>query len=279
LYLSLGFLLGLLFGIINLKFPDATEGYWAIESASSTVRLGIAMVIVFFPTYLVLTRLVNKLRRQEKNGAYLNLTKWLVYFSLLIGGGVLLGDLVAVIMTFLEGDMTSRFIFKALAVLVVVGLAFHYYILDARGFWLKNESKSIMFGYGALLAAFVSVALGFSYIETPTQVREMKLDETQIQDLQSIQWKVEEVLSFSSSTPANLEALYGEFPAPAAPEDRPAYIYALTDAGFRLCATFSRDSINPEQNFAPAMYPEQKIKNPDNWSYKAGEYCFERNVK
>ena len=276
LYISLGFLLGLLFGIINLKFPDATEGYWAIESASSTVRLGIAMVLVFLPTYVVLTRLVNQLRRKEKNSSYLNLTKWLVYLSLLVGGGVLLGDLVAVIMTFLEGEVTQRFIFKALAVLVVVGLAFHYYILDARGFWLKNESKSVMFGYGTLLASFVIVAFGFAYIETPTQVREMKLDETQITDLQNIQWKVQEVLTISSTTPATLEALYGEFTPPAAPEGRPAYTYAPTSKGFKLCATFARDSITPEQNFAPSVTPDMKIKNPDNWSHKAGEYCFER---
>ncbi|MBY0537832.1 hypothetical protein K2P47_00350 [Patescibacteria group bacterium] len=279
LYISLGFLLGLLFGIINLKFPDATEGYWAIESASSAVRLGIAMVVVFFPTYLVLTRLVNKLRRKEQNSSYLNLTKWLVYLSLLVGGGVLLGDLVAVIMMFLEGDVTQRFIFKALAVLVVVGMAFHYYILDARGYWLKNESKSVMYGYGALLAVFMIVALGFSYIETPAQVREMKLDETQISDLQSIQWKVEEVLTMSSSTPANLEELYGEFDAPTAPEGRPGYIYERTDTGFKLCATFSRDSIQPENEFTPSYDNGMKIKNPDNWAYKGGEYCFDRVIK
>ncbi len=40
LYLTLGFLLSLLFGVINLKFPDATEGYWAIESGTQAVRLG-----------------------------------------------------------------------------------------------------------------------------------------------------------------------------------------------------------------------------------------------
>lgn len=279
LYISLGFLLSLLFGIINLKFPDATEGYWALESASSAVRLGIAMVIVFFPTYLVLTRLVNKLRRQEKNSSYLNLTKWLVYLSLLIGGGVLLGDLVAVIMTFLEGEVTQRFIFKALAVLLVVGLAFHYYILDARGFWLKNESKSVMYGYGALLAAFIAVAFGFSYIETPTQVREMKLDETQVSDLQSIQWKVEEALALSSTTPTSLTSLYGDFEAPTAPEGRAGYVYERTDTGFKLCATFSRDSIQPEGGFAPSYAPDMKIKNPDNWAYKAGEYCFDRTVR
>jgi Domain of unknown function (DUF5671) len=279
LYISLGFILTLLFGIINLKFPDATEGYWAIESASSAVRLGIAMVIVFFPTYLILTRLVNKLRRQEKNSSYLTLTKWLVYLSLLIGGGVLLGDLVAVIMTFLEGEVTQRFIFKALAVLVVVGMAFHYYVLDARGFWLKHESKSVMYGYGALLSVFLVVALGFSYIETPAQVREMKLDETQVSDLQSIQWKIQEALSLSSTTPASLEELYGEFDAPTAPEGRSAYKYEPTEKGFKLCATFSRDSIQQSNEFVPSYAPDMNIKNPDNWSYKAGEYCFDRIIK
>jgi hypothetical protein len=175
--------------------------------------------------------------------------------------------------------VTQRFIFKPIAEMFEVALAFHYYVLDPRGFWLKNESKSVMFGYGALLGAFVVVALGFLLIETPAQVREMKLDETQLQDLQSIQWKVEEALSLSSTTPASLEELYGDFEAPAAPEGRPAYIYAATDTGFKLCATFSRDSIQPDNEFTPSYDSGMKIKNPNNWSYKAGEYCFERTVK
>jgi hypothetical protein len=37
----------------------------------------------------------------------------LVYLSLLVGGGVLLGDLVAVILAFLNGEITTRFILKA----------------------------------------------------------------------------------------------------------------------------------------------------------------------
>ncbi len=170
LYLSLSFLLVLIFGVINLAFPDATNGYWEIESAHQGVRIGFAMVIVFFPTYLILTRTVNKLRRTETSGAYLSLTKWLVYLSLLVGGGVLLGDLVTVIMTFLEGEITQRFILKAAAVFVVIGAAFHYYILDARGFWLKNEAKSVQFAYGAIAVVIASLAYGFTSIEAPTEV-------------------------------------------------------------------------------------------------------------
>jgi hypothetical protein len=37
LYLSLTFLLVLLFGLINLKFPDAAEGYYMIERARAIV--------------------------------------------------------------------------------------------------------------------------------------------------------------------------------------------------------------------------------------------------
>ncbi len=279
LYLSLSFLLVLIFGIINLAFPDAIEGYWAIESASESVRLGIAMVLVFFPTYILLTRIVNKLRRKEKNSAYLGLTKWLIYLSLLVSGLVLLGDLVAVIMTFLEGEITERFILKALAVLFVIGTAFYYYILDARGYWLKNEQKSIAFSLGAGAVVCIALAYGFTNIETPATVREMKLDEKQIQDLQSIQWQLEDYLTTSSSTlPLTLTELFGDFPVPTAPLGRDNYEYKKTDIGFDLCATFASDSFTTVDQFSARPEPAMSIKNGNDWRYEAGKYCFERVV-
>ncbi len=279
LYLSLSFLLVLLFGLINLKFPDATDGYYMIESASNSVRLGIAMVVVAFPTYLFLTRLINKIRRAGAHEQYLTLTKWLIYLSLVIAIGALLVDLVVVINTFLQGEITSRFIFKALAVLVVLGAAVHYYILDARGFWVKNESKSIMFGIGALLIAFVSIAYGLAYIESPASVREIKLDQTQIMDLQTIQYKIEEVLGSSKTLPVTMNTAFGEFDAPTAPEGRTAYTYVVTEAGFELCATFARDSVNTEQFSGPKFDTMAIISNGNDWQYKAGNYCFKRVVK
>ena len=279
LYLSVTFLLILLFSVINLVVPDATEGYWAIESNSSSVRLGIAFLIVFFPTYLVLTRKVNVMRRKETNASYLGITKWLMYLSLLVGGGVLLGDMVAIILAFLEGDLTTRFILKALVLLAVVGAAFFYYLQDALGYWLTREKKSMLFAQGMTLVVLASLIIGFSYTETPSEVREMRLDETQITDLQQIQWKVEEALVMSSSSiPASLEVVYGEFPIPTAPEDREAYSYEATATGFNLCATFSRDSNTENEMWGPSFDKTAPIKNANNWQYKAGRYCFERVV-
>jgi Domain of unknown function (DUF5671) len=282
LYLSVSFLIVLLYAVINLLFPDATEYYYDIESATSSVRLGIAMLIVFFPAYLVLTRRVNVIRRKETNTAYLGLTKWLMYLSLLIGGGVLLGDAVAVILAFLEGELTTRFLLKAGVLLIVVGAAFFYYLQDARGYWLNKEKSSLYYALGMTVVVAASVVTGFFHTEAPSEVREMRLDETQISDLQQIQWKIEENLRISSTTlPATLEEAFGGFEAPQAPEDREAYTYETTQKGFNLCATFSRDSADQGDKFASQPYydPAMPIKNGENWSYKQGRYCFERVVR
>jgi hypothetical protein len=62
----------------------------------------------------------------------------LVYLSLLVGGGVLLGDLVAIILAFLNGEITTRFILKAGVLLVVVGAAF--LLLLAGRTWILDCS-------------------------------------------------------------------------------------------------------------------------------------------
>ncbi len=281
LYVSLSFLLVLLFGIINLRFPDPTEGYWALESAASSVRIGIAIVVVFFPTYLILTRIVNRLRRTGASDTYLALTKWLVYLSLLIGGGVLLGDLVAVIIGFLEGELTQRFLLKAFAVFIVTGAAFHYYILDARGYWLTHEQKSIMFAIGAAVVVLASIGVGIGHIETPSEVRERNLDEKQLTDLQDLQWRIVSYYERENTLPASIDILYeAGMTMPMAVAERTEYRYEPTDTGFTLCATFSHPT--PHDQFTRPFFPEDKaaqFSGLDNWEHGVGETCFARTLK
>lgn len=276
LYLSISFLLVLLFGLINLAFPDQAESYYNIESHASSVRIGIAMLIVFFPVYLYLTHAVNQIRRNQPDGMYLALTRWLIYLSLLVAGGALLIDVVIAIMTFLEGDLTSRFVLKVGAVLGVVGAAFYYYLLDARGYWLQNKQKSYAFGIGALLVVLISVVYGFGHIETPAEVREGRLDERQVQDLQLIQSEIEGYYYRNESLPTSLD----EFGAlPTAPEGRDAYRYGETEAGFELCASFVTDTQNQKTiPYRPTTEKDALILNPWDWEHPAGEYCFERIV-
>lgn len=271
LYLSVGFFLSLVFGLLTLSFPDAADSSWVVEQASNTIRLGFAMVVVFFPTYLTLTYLVNKNRRTDKEASYLGLTKWLIYLSLLVGGAVLLGDLVAIVYAFLEGDITTRFVLKALAVFAVTGLAFYYYILDARGNWLKNKKQS--YAYGAFVSVFVLGTLlsSLAYIDSPQQVREAKLDSQQVGDLQNIQWQIEEYYRDNDALPVDIETMYSPLTPPAAPDGREAYVFEVnTDTEYQLCATFANDSsTNGPDSYRMYDY---------SWNYQAAYWCFEREI-
>ncbi|NCN52425.1 hypothetical protein GW943_01295 [Candidatus Parcubacteria bacterium] len=278
LYVSLTAVILVAFGIINISFPDAAEGYWAYDSAQSSIRYGIAMVLVFFPTYIVLTRMVNQTRRQSE-GKYLGLTRWLVYLSLLVGGGILLGDLVTVILTFLNGEITTRFILKALTLLVVIGAALEYYILDVRGYWNTHESASKMFGAASVVVAIAAIVLGFYQIDAPSQVRDSRIDDQQVQNLSEIQWRIEDYYRVNAALPVSLTEVYTEVSAPVAPEGRAAYTYErMSNTTFELCATFAAESTDQSRSIASPMMEKGGIVNPYNWDHGVGETCFERTV-
>lgn len=280
LYLSVAFLLVLTFGLINILFPDPADGVWQIDQAATSIRFGFAMVLVFWPTYLILTRLVNQSRRTAQNSDYQHLTKWIVYLSLLLGGLVLLIDLATVIIGFLEGELTSRFILKAAAVFVITTCASFYYFKDAKGYWVENKRKSISYAAGTSFIVILLLGAAITQIPNPTEVREMKIDSETISDLQDMQWRIEEYYRTNDSLPEDLETVYAEFTVPAAPENRVPYTYQTTGTTtYELCATFA----HPSSGIVP-RYAEDKLDiSPAapgnfNWEHQAGEWCFDRVI-
>ena len=278
LFVSISGIIALLFGLINIKYPDEAEGYWAYESAQSSIRYAIALLIVFFPAFIFLTRRVNQASRQESN-FYHTLTRWILYLALLIGGLVLLGDLVAVILTFLNGELTVRFILKAATILVVVGSAMYYYWQDTKGYWRDNEQQSIYIG--AILSFLVVVALvyGYTRIDSPQVVRELRLDQQQLVDLQDMQWRIEAYYAENGQLPDVLSAVYKDISEPTAPETREPYSYRSTgETSYELCATFGRSTPESERMASKPILDPAYNPNNYNWEHGSGEKCFERTV-
>jgi len=263
-------------------FPDALVGVWEIEGAADSIRIGFAMVVVFFPTYLVLTRMVNQNRRSSKNNTYLGLTKWLIYLSLLVAGLTLLGDMVAVIMGFLEGELTMRFLLKALSVAAVTGAAFFYYIKDAQGYWLTKQKQSLAYAAVASVLIVVVLASALAYIPSPNTVREMKADNEVMYALQNIHWQVQEYYQENESLPATVDAAYGEFDRLPNIAELADYTYTVeSKTEYTLCTTFNHDSNELDNQYRPMpsmMVEDQIYWRNENWDYKAGEWCFEREI-
>ena len=285
LYVSVTSILILIFSVTNLKFPDAAAYYWEDSGAREAVRTSIAMLVVFFPTFLIFTRLSNQDRRKFSGGEYGTLAKWLVYLSILGGILVLLGDLVTLINYFLNGEVTSRFLIKVFALLIVIGMTLHYYILDVRGFFKKNAQKAMYFGMGAIALVLASLSYGYAYIETPSEIREIRIDEKQVSDLRDMYWNVEEAYRATQALPENIDALYINRKKPTSPEGRADYAYnVLDEKTFELCAEFVAES----QQFEQSDVQQPKTVSPDvgqlwyqndNWEHGIGETCFKRTVR
>lgn len=278
LYVSITSFLILAFSAINLSFPDAADGRWFYDSNQDAIRGAIAVLIVFFPTYLGLTRLVNQARRTE-SGFYHALTRWIIYLSLLVGGLVLLGNLVVTINAFLNGDLTLRFLLKAGTLLVVIGAAFGYYWLDAKGHWTTRAKQSVQLGVMVGVVVLAVMIYGFTLIDTPGAVRDQAIDEQQRNDLQDIQWRIEAHYAEVGELPAEVGEVYEVQEVPSAPEGRAAYEYEITgEQSYNLCAEFAAAS--------DEAYPKPYLRTPDrigdyqnqNWEHTAGRWCFERTV-
>jgi uncharacterized membrane-anchored protein YhcB (DUF1043 family) len=275
LYVSITSLVLLVFSVINLSFPDVAAYWYESESARDIIRGSIATLVVFFPTYLILTRISNQTRRREMNGAYTTLGRWLVYLSLLVAGGVLLADLVTLILYFLNGEITTRFLLKVGALLLIVGAAFHYYLLDIRGYFTTRIQESLYFATGAVVVVIASILFGYSHIEAPSEVREQRIDQNQLTDLQDIQYRIEAHYAQNASLPESIAQAYQGMTTPEAPEGRARYTYEATgERSYELCAEFATES-SREETLARGPFPE--AANYD-WTHGRGEWCFTREI-
>jgi len=136
LYMSAGSFIALIFQYINIFFPDVLDsqnyGSDPLDAAYQAIRFAVSTLIVAFPVYLATGRFMNKdyLKNPEKRN--LRIRKWLIYFTLFAATVIIMGDLIALINTFLGGEITMRFVLKVLTVLLVTGVIFGYYLWDLR---------------------------------------------------------------------------------------------------------------------------------------------------
>ena len=132
LYASAISFITLTFQIINYYIPDQLNDPYYRDSIVGTMRWAIAMLVVLFPTYLLAMRALNQGYAAEPGKRSLGIRKWLVYFTLFVAALIVLGNMVALIFNFLEGELTLRFFLKILTMVFVTGSIFYYYFTDIR---------------------------------------------------------------------------------------------------------------------------------------------------
>lgn len=288
----------LLFQVIGHYFKDPFSEinyYGSRKISTSAIHYSIAVLIVSFPMYYFSMRFWFKKFREDEGRVESRLTKWITYIVLLAVAVTIVGDLIAVLFGFLQGEMTTRFFLKALTILVISGGIFGFYYLERKKVQHKKPipRKTFQaFGLVTALVILVSIILGLFVAGSPATARKRAFDNERSRNLQSLARCIEDHAQANGELPESL-AFVDDTSSYLCrnikvkdPETEEAYEYnvianprggakdSLVQTEFELCANFSL--VSDENDIDSQRY----YYNGDNkWDlHESGRSCDKQSV-
>lgn len=281
LYASVIGLLTLLFQYINIGFPDQLEGnYWSYSSIYDKIRWATSVLFVMFGTYVFLSRSMEKSYFANPSLRELRSRRWLVHLTVFASALTLIIALITLIYRFLNGDLSARFGLKVLAVLVVAGATFAYYLWDSkRG--IEASKRPRVWAYVSAVVVVATIIAGFFVAGSPAEQRKRRFDERRVNDLSMIQSEVTSYWQRKRALPQQLSDLNNDtmgFRAPLDPESGVQYEYLVIEPlKFKLCAEFAADSM-PERSGRVKYSYSAYGPYEQNWEHGTGKVCFDRPI-
>lgn len=288
LYFSVYSVINLLLEYINAGFPDALNPYY---NGGDSIRWSLALLIIIFPVYFWVSRVLYKDVAGDSGKREIRIRKWLLYFTLFLAALLIIGDLVALIYNFLQGEITMRFLLKVLSVLVVAAGVFGYYLYDLRRETGIFSSKAKIFVWSVAAAVAVVVFAGFFVAGSPFKQRLVRFDNQRVSDLQTIQSQIVYYWQQKNQLPSVLDDLRDSisgFVPPKDPQSGAAYRYNVTGKlSFELCAEFNLSSAASRIDGSvpkampatpPFGYYQGAYETDETWDHGAGSQCFSRSI-
>ncbi len=288
LYVGVVSFVAMLWQYINISFPDILQGSYYYVGATDIIRNSISSLLIVWPILVLISWMIGKDLRANIEKKELRVRKWLLYLTLFVASLTIVIDLIQLINSFLNGELTTRFTLKVLVVLVVAVAVFGFYLWD-----LKRDPavKSLVSKYAAIGSSaliLISIIGGFFLIGSPATQRAIRLDQQRTNDLQTIQSQILNYWTQKAEIPKNLDTLkdplFG-YSAPVDPQTQQSYEYSVKGVyEFELCATFLKKS-DTAGHAGKYPYPEMAMApyggdNPANniWNHEAGRVCFKRTI-
>ncbi|MCE9548806.1 DUF5671 domain-containing protein, partial [Candidatus Nomurabacteria bacterium] len=180
---SVSAFLNLVFETLNKRFPDvlnASYQYGYSTYQYEGLRGALATLIIFFPVFLAVSYFWRKFA--EKGMGHIDeiIRKWVIYIILFLSSVVAVIDLVTLVRYFISGEITGRFILKAVTVLVVVALVGAYYLISLRNVAVLKNKISFVFGGVSLLLVLAAIIYSFSIMGSPMKQRSLRLDDKRV---------------------------------------------------------------------------------------------------
>ncbi len=269
LYVNIFAFGSVVFSFIDLYIPDALQGYGS--STQDGLRWPLAVLVVVFPCYIWLARYLSKDVERNPEKLDLKTRKWLLYFTLFATTIAIVIDLVSLIFGFLNGELTSSFVLKALTIFAIAASVFAYYLCEIRGGVSESKHNGMRaFVMSAIGIVFLTVVVGFYLAGSPQSERLNRFDDERIMHMTSIQYQIIEYWRVKGVLPATLEYLIDDISMVVLPKDPTtlqSYDYRVVSGNvFELCAVFQTSSDQPNAQYG------------DSFIHGVGRTCFERKI-
>src|SRR3989344_3682341 len=267
----------LAFQFIERFFPDPLSYSGSVWGMG---RNAIAGLLVAFPLYLFLMRLIWKETKGNAENLASGVRTWFTYITLVVVAGIMLGDLIAVVSNVLGGELAVRFLLKAGTIFAIAGAIFGYYLHDLKR---KAEDSFSPRAKARVLAVTVFVLIfigcGIVLTGTPGQQRALQFDQRRTSDLQQIASAIQMYWEQQKKLPQGFEDLkqqqFTYIQSVQEPETQAPYEYkVLGEKTYELCAVFATDSSQYEaKTKAPTPFSAEQ------WNHAKGPVCFTREVQ
>lgn len=275
LYVSVGAFFGVMFAFIDALFPGVVTTVGIFDVPNSSVRFAVATLIIAFPIFVWLSRVVEQHVATLGAGTEFLTRKWLLYITIAIAGAAIAGTAIGVLYSYLNGEITARFISKALTIVLVAAAGLTYYRALLKAGTSDAMKKFAPLVYGVMVVAVAAMVLGIMMSGSPNKVRAYNQDTERANELMSIQYGLNSYWSKKIDLPATLkeaEDPNSYFVVPTDPVTGAEYEYKkLSTKSYELCATFALPS-------RPRGANEYTDPAEVYFQHSDGRVCFTRNV-
>ncbi|MEA3398130.1 MAG: DUF5671 domain-containing protein [Patescibacteria group bacterium] len=267
----------IIFQIINKSIIDILEQYSGRYSADQ-LKFAISALIISAPIFYITMRQIHKNLFSGALDKNSGIRKWLTYFILLVASVVMFGWLIGTINSFLDGELTMKFILKSITAIGISAAVFTFYFYDIRREEIAGKKSSLIriYFYGSLAIVIAVFIASLFFVESPTETRNRKFDNNIISAFEQIDGAINTYYSDNQALPDNLDALKSEFPYIMDedlrdPETKRAFEYnILQDNEYKLCATFRTANIDNDN---------YKNYYKDRWPHKSGYQCLSQKIR
>ncbi len=253
------------FAIIDKSVADALM-VGSYYDHDSQLKFAISALLIAAPIFYLISRLIARGLKKEDLPVTSGVRRWLTYFILFVSSMIILGEFIGVINNFLSGELTARFVLKAVTIFIISGLVFSYYFYDIkRSDFVKSDKVAKIFFFVSLALVLAAFIAAWFFVESPKEARQRRLDQIVVNNIYSLESAVNSYYERHGSLPVDLAALenesglYLDKQALVDPETKVTIEYKVTgDDSFEFCATFRTSSEGFNGEYGRPVYSGNK---------------------